>query len=176
MGLPLAEHPRRVRRCRSARKRFEECQGDEAMTTTTEAALRWTGGTVFEAEGADGATLQVDLPVEKGGAGVGFRPMELLLHALGACLATTVVQVLAKQRLALHEYRLTLRGERSSSHPQRYTRIVVEHAFRGVGLTRPNLERIVTLSDEKYCSVSATLPHGLVEHRIVIAGEAAPAA
>jgi putative redox protein len=145
------------------------------MTTMTEASLRWTGGTVFEAAGAGGATLQVDLPVEKGGTGVGFRPMELLLHALGACLATTVVQILAKQRLALEEYRLSLRGERSATRPQRYTRIIVEHAFRGAGLTRPNLERIVSLSDEKYCSVSATLPHGLVEHRVVIAGEAAPA-
>lgn len=145
------------------------------MTMTTAASLRWTGGTVFEAEGAGGATLQVDLPIENGGTGVGFRPMELLLHALGACLASTVVQILAKQRLALEEYRLILRGDRSATRPQRYTRIVVEHAFRGAGLTRPNLERIVALSDEKYCSVSATLPPGLVEHRVVLADEQGPA-
>ena len=139
---------------------------------TTEATLRWTGGTVFEAEGAGGARLQVDLPVDKGGMGVGFRPMELLLHALGACMATTVVQILAKQRLALEEYQVRLRGERTAERPQRYTRIVVEHAFRGAGLRRPNLERNVALADEKYCSVSATLPRGLVEHRVVLADEA----
>ncbi len=137
-------------------------------TVTTEASLRWSGGTVFEAAGASGAVLQLDLPAEKGGTGVGFRPMELLLHALGGCLATTIVQVLAKQRLTVHEYRVALRGERSEDRPQRYTRIVVEHTFRGPDLTRPNLERIVALVDQKYCSVSATLPQGLVEHLVTI--------
>lgn len=144
------------------------------MADRTEATLRWTGGTVFEAEGANGAVLQIDLPVEKGGTGLGFRPMELLLHALGTCLATTMVQVLAKQRLALDAYQLTLRGDRAEERPHRYTRIVVEHRFRGPALTRANLERLVALVEERYCSVAATLPPGLVEHQIVIEGEAAP--
>lgn len=139
--------------------------------TTTEARLNWTGGTVFEAAGAEGARLQIDLPIEQGGAGVGFRPMELLLHALGTCLATTLVQVLAKQRLTLDAYSLTLRGERADERPHRYTRIVVEHAFRGPGLTRANLERLVGLVEERYCSVAATLPAGLVEHRVTVANE-----
>ena len=142
------------------------------MAQLTAAALHWTGGTVFEAEGAAGATLQIDLPVEKGGTGLGFRPMELVLHALGACLATTLVQVLAKQRLALDGYDLTLRGERAEKRPHPYTRIVVEHAFRGHGLTRTNLERLVALVEERYCSVAATLPAGLVEHTVIIHGEA----
>lgn len=143
------------------------------MAQHTEATLRWTGGTVFEAQGVGDATLTVDLPVEKGGTGLGFRPMELLLHALGTCLATTLVQVLAKQRLTLEAYSLTLHGERAEERPHRYTRIVVEHAFRGPGLTRANLERLVGLVEERYCSVAATLPAGLVEHRVSIAGELA---
>jgi len=145
------------------------------MATFTEATLRWTGGTVFEAEGANGATIQIDLPIEKGGAGVGFRPMELLLHALGTCLSTTMVQILVKQRLPLEGYTVTLRGERAEQRPQRYTRIVVEHAFRGAGLTRANLERLVALVEERYCSVAATLRPGLVEHTVVIEGEGTPA-
>jgi putative redox protein len=138
----------------------------------TEASLHWSGGTVFEARAEDGATLRMDLPVEKGGTGVGFRPMELLLYALGACLATTMTQILVKQRLTLHAYSVALRGERSEERPQRFTRIVVEHAFSGPGLTRANLERLVALVEERYCSVAATLPPGLVENRVVIVGEA----
>jgi putative redox protein len=141
------------------------------MAQHTEATLRWTGGTVFEAQGAGDTTLTVDLPVEKGGTGLGFRPMELLLHALGTCLATTLVQVLVKQRLTLEAYSLTLRGERAEERPHRYTRIVVEHVFHGPGLTRANLERLVGLAEERYCSVAATLPAGLVEHRVSINGE-----
>lgn len=143
------------------------------MAQHTEATLHWTGGTVFEGQGAGDAKLIVDLPIEKGGTGLGFRPMELLLHALGTCLATTLVQVLAKQRLTLEAYSLTLHGERAEVRPHRYTRIVVEHAFRGPGLTRANLERLVGLVEERYCSVAATLPAGLVKHRVSINGETA---
>ncbi|MCC6180169.1 MAG: OsmC family protein [Chloroflexi bacterium] len=137
--------------------------------TTTEATLNWTGGTVFEAAGAGDATIQIDLPIEKGGTGRGFRPMELLLHALGTCLATTLVQILAKQRLTPERYRVTLRGDRAEERPNRYTHILVEHTLRGSGLTQANLERLVALVEERYCSVAATLPPGLVEQRVVIA-------
>jgi len=138
------------------------------MVTATEATVRWAGGTVFEAAGAGGATLQIDLPVEKGGAGVGFGPMELLLHALGTCMSTTMVQILAKQRLTLGAYTVTLRGERAEQPPQRYTHIVVEHRFRGPGLTRANLERLIQLVEERYCAVAATLPRGLAEHHVIV--------
>src|SRR5438046_1765282 len=108
----------------------------------TEASLSWVRGTMFEAEGEGGARLQIDSPVAKGGGGLGFSPMQLLLHALAACMAVTVVQ------------------------------IVVEHRFRGAGLTRPNLERLVEMVEERYCSVAAALPRGLIEHVVVLPDEA----
>jgi putative redox protein len=138
---------------------------------STEASLTWRGGTLFEAESASGERLRIDVPIAKGGSGAGFSPMTLLLHALGTCLATTLVQILVKQRLTVEAYRLTLRGERAAERPHPYTHVVVEHALRGRGLTRPNLERLVALVEERYCSVAATLPRGLIEHRIVLADE-----
>jgi putative redox protein len=142
----------------------------------TEASLSWAGGTLFEAEGGGGARLQIDLPVTKGGGGVGFSPMQLLLEALAACMSVTVVQILAKQRLALAQYEVTVRGERAEAPPSPYTHIVVEHRLRGDGLTRSNLERLVKMVEERYCSVAATLPRGLIEHEVVILDEAAPSA
>ena len=138
----------------------------------TEASLSWVGGTLFEAEGGEGSRLQIDSPVAKGGSGVGFSPMQLLLHALASCMAVTVVQILAKQRLTLEKYEIGVRGERAEEPPSPYTRIVVEHRMRGIGLTRPNLERLATMVEERYCSVAATLPRGLIEHVIVLADEA----
>ena len=140
----------------------------------TGASLSWDSGTVFEAEGGAGSRLRIDSPIATGGTGTGFSPMELLLHALAGCLAVTLVQILAKQRLTLHEYRIDVRGERAAEPPSPYTRIVVEHRLRGAGLTRPNLERLVALVEERYCSVAATLPRGLIEHTIVLPDEAAP--
>lgn len=138
------------------------------MSTTTSATLRWTGDTVFAATSDDGSVLRIDLPIDKGGAGVGFSPMALLLHALGTCLATTLAQILAKQRLRLDAYEVVLDGERADTRPSRYTRIVVEHRLRGEGLSRANVERLVALVEERYCAVAATLQHGLVEQRVVI--------
>lgn len=131
---------------------------------------------MFEAEGGGGARLQIDVPVAKGGGGVGFSPMQLLLEALAACMAVTVVQILAKQRLQLEQYEITVRGERSEEPPNPYTHIVVEHRLAGDGLTRPNLERLVAMVEERYCSVAATLPRGLIEHTVVLVGEGAATA
>jgi putative redox protein len=137
----------------------------------TEARLSWVGGTLFEAEGGGGSRLQIDSPVAKGGGGIGFSPMQLLLHALAACMSVTVVQVLAKQRLTLEQYDISVRGERADERPNPYTHVVVEHRLRGQGLTRPNLERLVAMVEERYCSVAASLPRGLIEHAVVIVGE-----
>jgi putative redox protein len=134
----------------------------------TEAGLRWAGGTTFESEGGGGARLQIDSPVDKGGGGLGHSPMQLLLHALASCMAVTVVQILAKQRLPLESYEIDVRGERAEEPPSPYTHIVVTHRLRGEGLTRANLERLVMLVEERYCSVAATLPRGLIEHVIVL--------
>jgi putative redox protein len=139
----------------------------------TEASLSWVSGTLFEAQGEGGTRLQIDSPVAKGGGGLGFSPMQLLLHALAACMSVTVVQILAKQRLTLESYDIAVRGERAEQPPSPYTRIVVTHRMRGDGLTHQNVERLVEMVEERYCSVAATLPRGLIEHQIVIVDEAA---
>jgi putative redox protein len=130
--------------------------------------VSWINGTLFESEGEGGARLLIDSPVAKGGGGIGFSPMQLLLHALAACMSVTVVQILAKQRVELGRYEIKVRGERAEQPPSPYTRIMVEHRLAGEGLTLPNLERLVEMVEERYCSVAATLPRGLIEHRIVI--------
>jgi putative redox protein len=54
-------------------------------------------------------------------------------------------------------YRIELEGERAEEHPRRYTRIRGSHLMSGEGITQESLERAVTLSHKKYCSVGATL-------------------
>jgi putative redox protein len=88
---------------------------------------------------------------------LGVRPMEALLAALGACTAFDVVSILAKRRTPVESYRIELEGERAEKHPRRYTRVRVRHLVSGEGITQESLERAVTLSHEKYCSVAASL-------------------
>ena len=46
--------------------------------------------------------------------------------------------------------------ERADEHPRRYTRVTVTYEVFGHGVDRGAVERAVALSDERYCSVSAT--------------------
>jgi OsmC-like protein len=64
---------------------------------------------------------------------------------------------LEKRRAPVESYRIELEGERAGEHPGRFTRILVRHVVSGEGITEKSLERVVSLSHEKYCSVAATL-------------------
>ena len=98
---------------------------------------------------------------------LGVRPMEALLAALGTCTAFDEVSILAKRRTPVESYRVELEGERAEEHPRRYTRVRVRHLVSGEGITPESLERAVSLSHEKYCSVAATL-NSEIEYETVL--------
>ena len=88
---------------------------------------------------------------------VAASPMELLLIALGSCTGIDVVSILKKQRQDVTDYRIEVRGERREEFPRSYTRLEVKHILRGRQLAEQAVARAVELSDQKYCSVAATL-------------------
>ncbi len=88
---------------------------------------------------------------------VAASPMELLLIALGSCTGIDVISILKKQRQDVTDYRIEVRGERREEFPRSYTRLEVKHILRGRHLAEQAVARAVELSDQKYCSVAATL-------------------
>jgi len=86
-------------------------------------------------------------------------PMELLLVALGGCMASDVVSILRKKREQVMDYRVVVRGERLEDFPRSFRKIRLHHVVTGNNLSRPAVEHAIKLSDTKYCSVSATLRH-----------------
>jgi putative redox protein len=84
-------------------------------------------------------------------------PMELLLLALGGCTGVDVISILRKKRQQISDYRIEVSGERRAEHPQAFTRLFVKHIVRGRAVSREAVERAIELSDQKYCSVAATL-------------------
>jgi len=108
------------------------------------------------------------------GRGSAPTPMELLLIALGSCTGVDVVSILRKKRAEIIEYRVEVRGARRSTHPRSYERIEVNHIVTGRNISERSLAQAVQLSDEKYCSVAATLrPSAEIvsSFRIIEAGE-----
>lgn len=84
-------------------------------------------------------------------------PMDLLLVAVGGCMASDVVDILRKKREEVIDYRVVVRGERREDFPRSFKKIQLHHVVTGKNLSRLAVEQAIKLSDAKYCSVSATL-------------------
>ena len=117
------------------------------------AKVRWTGEQKFIAVSPSGHALAMD---SDRNSNTGPGPMELLLMALGACTATDIVIILEKKRRKLVSLEVICSGERAPEPPQVWTKL--EILFRlGGKLEESGVKQAIRLSEEKYCSVSATL-------------------
>ena len=84
-------------------------------------------------------------------------PIELLLIAVGSCMASDVVDILRKKREHVTDYRIEVKGERREDFPRSFKKIQLHHILTGYGLSSSSVEQAISLSDSKYCSVAATL-------------------
>jgi putative redox protein len=117
---------------------------------------RKNGAVHFVAETGSGAQVSIDGAPAIGGEGLGARPMELLLAALGGCAGIDVVGILGKQRQPVEDLVITVEGERAPGDPSVFTSIRVHFAVRGPKDDRA-VARAVELSMDKYCSVARVL-------------------
>ena len=117
------------------------------------ANVKWIGGQQFVALSPSGHALAMDSD-RKSNTGPG--PMELLLMALGACTATDIVIIMEKKRQKLQSLEVICSGERATDPPQVWTKLEILFRLRGK-LEESSVKRAIQLSEEKYCSVSATL-------------------
>jgi putative redox protein len=117
------------------------------------ASVKWVGQQKFAATSPSGHVITLDSD-RKSNQGPG--PMELLLMALGACTATDVVIVLEKKRQKLQSLEVICSGERAAEAPTVWTKLEILYRLRGE-LDEAAVKQAVELSEEKYCSVAATL-------------------
>jgi putative redox protein len=89
-------------------------------------------------------------------------PTQVLLASVAACTGMDVIAILRKKRQQVTGYDIDIVGDRADEHPRRFTKMAIVHRFHGVNLSIPAIEEAIRLSEEKYCSVSATL-RGSVE-------------
>jgi len=120
------------------------------MVTTT---VRWLKGRHFV--GTDSNNHSVVLSGEK--EGIGLSPSETLLIALASCSSVDVVEILEKKRKKLTLLEVTTTGQRDPDPPWAYRKIHVKYRLGGKGLTDKAVEQAIQLSQEKYCSVTATV-------------------
>ncbi len=112
----------------------------------------WTDGDRFLAEAASHHAIVVDAGNEKSAN----SPVELLLIALCACSGSDVVSILRKKREPFRSVDVRAEADRSEEFPKVFTAIRVVYRISGK-VARTSVEHAVSLSKEKYCSVSAML-------------------
>jgi putative redox protein len=122
-----------------------------------QARVKWEGDARFVGETESGHRVVMDGPPDAGGRDQGPRPMEMILLGLGGCSAFDVVHILQKGRRAVVGCEVAIEAERAVTDPKVFTRIHMHFIVRGDALDRARVERAVSLSAEKYCSVARML-------------------
>ena len=111
----------------------------------------------FEGKGASDIAVNIDGSKEIGGNNLGARPMELILMGLGSCGAMDIVSILKKQKQEIIDLKIHIDGKRNYDiTPAIFEEIKIEFVFIG-NLNEDKVRKALTLSMEKYCSVSAML-------------------
>jgi len=111
----------------------------------------------MEAVNDMGNKVVMDGSPADGGHDAGFRPMQMLLAAMGGCSAVDVVSILRKQRIELKDLKITVTGEREKGAvPSLYTEVPAHFKLFG-NIDLDKAKRAVELSVGKYCSVAKTL-------------------
>jgi putative redox protein len=124
----------------------------------------WKQGDLFEGIAENGNTVLFDADDAHEH---GPSPMEAVLMALCACTSVDVVSILKKKRQEPTGLRVTATAERAETAPRVFTRILLTYAVRGT-LSRRAVEDAVSLSKNKYCSVSKMLEKAaVVDYEIV---------
>jgi putative redox protein len=123
------------------------------MTKTT--VVKWLKNQQFV--GTDSSKHSVVMSTQDQDNGIGITPSELLLLSLGGCTSYDMINILTKKRQQLTALEITVTGEQEADPPWKYTEIHVHYCVRGRDLSEKAVRDAIRLSNEKYCSVAATL-------------------
>lgn len=124
----------------------------EKINTTTKVTLTWDKELIFTGRTQQGYEIDFDAHVQWG-----CKPTDALLLSLSGCMAIDLVTFLQKMKSEINTFRIELSGERNPTPPQYFKSIEITLYITGSNLEPRNIERAVSLSQKKYCSVYNSL-------------------
>ncbi len=122
-----------------------------------EARVQWLSDLTFVATSGSGHQVVMDGNSGKHAA----SPMEMVLMAAGSCASVDVVSILQKARQNVRACEVKLTAERADATPAVFTKINLHFVVTGESVSETHVERAVSLSADKYCSVSIMLGHSV---------------
>ena len=117
------------------------------------ATIRWIEGKRFIGTDSTNHSVVLSTPDED----IGMKPSDLLRVALSSCTAVDVVDILKKKRIELTKLEIQTTAEQEADPPWTFRKIHLKYILSGKGLTARDAEQTIKLSQEKYCSVAATV-------------------
>ncbi len=122
------------------------------VSQVNKATLTWDKDLIFVGRTNRGYEVEFDAEQQWG-----CSPTETLLLSVAGCMGIDMISFLKKMKCEIKSYKMDIVGERNPTPPQYYTAMEMIIAVSGSGLTAKKLERAISLSHEKYCSVYHTL-------------------
>lgn len=119
----------------------------------------------FEWE-VNGHKVIIDAKEDSGGENRGPQPKAFMLASLGGCTAMDIIFILTRMRLIdyIEDFNVQVSGDLTEEHPKHFIKMHVKYIFtpkEGKELPMDKLEKAVSLSEEKYCGVSAVYTKAL---------------
>ncbi len=124
----------------------------EKVTPITKATLSWDRDLIFVGRTQQGYEIEFDAHVQWG-----CKPTDALILSLAGCMGIDVVMFLQKMRVRLANFKIDIIGERNPTPPQYFRKVEMILTIAGKNLDVKKVERAVSLSHEKYCSVYNSL-------------------
>lgn len=119
----------------------------------------WKQDMTFEAD-VNGFKIMLDADPAVGGGNNGPRPKPLTLASLGGCTGMDVISILKKMHAEPEFFNISVEGELTEEHPKYYHKIHVIYELKGRNVDIEKVQKAVSLSQDKYCGVSALLRFG----------------
>ena len=126
------------------------------------AHIQWVSKGQFV--GTDSTKHSVVMSMQNEENGVGMKPSDMLLVALGGCSSIDLVNILTKKRQRFTGLEIEISGEQDPDPPWTFRKIEMMYTVRGRGLSEKAVADAIRLSADKYCSVKASLDKSVEVH------------
>jgi len=117
------------------------------------AQVKWLGEELFLGTSESGHTLALDANA----GNLAPSPLEAVLISLGGCSSVDVVSILQKARQNIAGCVVEITGTRVDTVPKLFSTIHLHFVISGQDVSAKHVERAVSLSADKYCSVALML-------------------
>lgn len=123
----------------------------ENVKNESRGILTWEKDLVFTAR-IRGYAINFDADAEEG-----CIPTDSLLMSIPGCLAIDVVLFLKKMRAEIERFEIETVGQRNPVPPKYFSAVHMQIKIAGKDITPKKMDRAISLSQEKYCSVYHSL-------------------